>query len=261
MLTLLAAATVVKLAYSFPVDVKRTYDVKTTFEGYVPLLSGIEGKVEVNLVMAAQGEKPDADGNTQVLGTLEDIKLLLNGEVMSIVTLDMVKPYFPPTTISISPVGETLRTNAPDLPFPVKLPGLDIKRIPDITYLPVQLPPDGAEEGKSYTFKRAFGDSDMTYTATPTKVTDDAVDLDVTIAQNYDVLESDSNEVVKDKKDAASTVHTTLTGKGTATFDRHLGIFTNVAIDSSAHSVVTDIETKKETTRDLKIKQEVKLRK
>ncbi|HWA81808.1 MAG TPA: hypothetical protein VG820_00130 [Fimbriimonadaceae bacterium] len=261
MLSLLAAATVVKLAYSFPLDVKRTYDVKTSFEGYIPLLSGVEGKVEVNLVMTAQGVKADAEGNAQVLGTLDDIKVLLNGEVMSLVTLDMVKPYFPPTTVSISPVGETLKTNAPDLPFPVKLPGLDIKRIPDITYLPVQLPTDGAEAGKSYTFKRVFGDSDMAYTATPTKVTDDTVELAVTVAQNYDVLESDSNEIVKDVKDAANKVATTLTGKGTATFDRHLGVFTNVSIDSEAHSIVTDLETKKDSTRDLKIKQEVKLRK
>lgn len=261
MLTLLAAATVVKLAYSFPVDVKRTYDVKSVFEGYIPLMSGVEGKVEVNLVVTAKGVKPAADGNPQVLSTLDDIKVLLNGEVLGIVTMKMVEPYFPPTTISMSPIGETLKTDAPNVSLPVKLPGLDIKRFPDITYLPVQLPADGVEEGKAYTFKRAFGDSDMTYTATPTKVTDDTVELAISIAQNYEVLEADSKEIVKDEKDAVNRVKTTMTGKGTATFDRHLGVFTVVSIDSDAVSTVTDLETKKGSTRDLKFKQDIKLRK
>ena len=261
MLTLLAAATAVKLAYSFPVDVKRTYDVVTVFDGYVPVFGGQDGKVEVDLVVSAKGLNPASDGNTQVLSTLDDIHLLLNGTAVNLITLDTVKPYFPPTTVSITPFGATLKTDAPDLTLPVKLPGLDIKRFPDITYLPLELPEGGAEVGKPYSFKKAFGDSDISYTVTPTRVTDASVYMDVAMTQSYEVLETDGKEVTKEEKDAAARVKTDVAGKGTATFDPHLGVFTTVAIDAKAHSLVTDIASKQQSTRDLKTSLSIKLRK
>src|SRR5579862_5312492 len=119
MLTLLAAAAAVKLAYSFPLDMKRTYDVKSTFEGFIPVLNlgDRQSKVEVDLVVSAHGLKPADDGSAQVISNLEDFKLLLDGAPLPIVTLETVKAYFPPTTISMTPFGATLKTNAPDLKF------------------------------------------------------------------------------------------------------------------------------------------------
>lgn len=252
MLALLAVATAVKLSYSFPVDVKRSFDVQTVFDGFIPLLGGREGKVEVDLVVSAIGQKPADDGNSQVLSTLDDIKVLLDGSPLQIVTLAMTKDYFPPTTISMTPYGQTLKTNAPNLQLPVKLPGLDIKRFPDITYLPLQLPEEGAEIGKTYTFKRAFGDSDITYSATPKKITDDSVEMDLTVAQNYTVLENEGKEVVKEEKDAISSVATVMSGTGTAIFDRKLGAFNVVKVSANADSTVTDLATKKVSQRKLK---------
>jgi hypothetical protein len=261
MLTLLAAATMVKLAYSFPIDTHRTYDVVTVFDGFVPLFGGHDGKVEVDLAVTAKGVKPTPAGDAQVLSTLDDIKVILDGTPLNIVTLDSAKAYFPPTTISITPFGATLKTDAPDIQLPAKLPGLDIKRFPDITYLPLQLPEDGAEVGKPYSFKRAFGDSNVNYTVTPTDITDDQVTMNLTLEQTYEVLEGDSMEVVKDPRDAASKVKTTLEGKGTATFDRHLGVFKVVSIQAQAHGVVTDLATKKTSKRELKTAFDIKLRK
>ncbi len=261
MIALLAATAAVNLAYSFPLDVKRTYDVVTVFDGYVPLLGGHDGKVEVDLVVTAKGLAPATDGTTQVLGALEDIHVILDGSPLNIVTIDSAKAFFPPTTISITPFGATLKTNAPDLTLPVKLPGLDIKRFPDITYLPLQLPEQGAEVGKAYTFKRAFGDSDVQYTVTPTKVSDVAVEFDVAMTQSYEVMETEGKEITKEEKDAASRVKTDVHGKGTATFDRQLGVFTAVGIGADAHSVVSEIATKKQSTRDLKTTLNIKLRK
>ncbi|MFI5385451.1 MAG: hypothetical protein ACHQ50_04945 [Fimbriimonadales bacterium] len=263
MLALLAAASVVKLAYSFPVETPRTYDVKTVFDGDIPisLFGGKQSKVEVDLVVTAKGLTPDSQGSAQVISTLDDIKVLLNDEAFPLVNLDLVKPYFPPTTISMSPFGATLKTNAPDQQLPIKLPGLDSKRFPDITYLPLQLPEDGAEVGKQYSFKRAFGDSDIDYAVTPTKVTDDTVEMDLSLAQTYEVLEDAGKQVVKEEKDAEARVKTSVSGKGTATFDRRLGVFLAVNVNANAHSDVTNLATKKDSTRELKTSLAIKLRK
>jgi hypothetical protein len=261
MLTLLAAITAVKLSYSFPIDVKRTYEVQTVFNGFIPLFGGRDGKVQVDLVVTAKGLNPATDGAAQVLSTLDDIHVALDGEPLTIVTLAMTKDYFPPTTISMSPYGATLKTDAPNLQLPVKLPGLDIKRFPDITYLPLQLPEAGAEIGKPYSFKRAFGDSDVNYTVMPTKVTDDTVEMDVALSQTYEVLEDEGKSVVKDPKDAVAKVKTDLAGKGTATFDRRLGVFAAVNIKADANSTVTDIATKKQSERKLQTTLAIKLRK
>lgn len=261
MLALLAAASVVKLAYSFPIEASRNYDVKVVFDGFIPLFGGRQDKVEVDLVVSAAGLKPADDGNAQVRSTLDDIKVLLNDEPLPLVTLDMAKTYFPPTTIRITPFGSTLKTDAPDIQLPVKLPGLDIKRFPDITYLPLQLPEEGAEVGKAYSFKRAFGDSDVTYTVTPTKVSDDAVEMNLSLAQTYEVLEDSGKQVVKEEKDAEARVKTNLAGKGTATFDRRLGVFSLVNVNADADSTVTDLATKKRSERKLKTVLAIKLRK
>lgn len=261
MLTLLAAAAALKLAYSFPPDVKRVYEVQTIFEGYIPILGGHDGKVEVNLVVTAKGLKPAEDGNPQILGTLDDIKVIFNGAPLTFVTIDNAKDYFPPTTITATPLGATLKTDALDTKIPVKLPGLDSKRFPDITYLPLQLPPDGAEVGRAYTFKKAFGDSDVTYVVTPTKVSDGEVEMDIALSQSYEVLENEGKEVVKDEKEAVARVKTEVAGKGTATFNPKLGAFTALTVKADANSTVSDLQTKKQSERKLKTTLAIKLRK
>jgi hypothetical protein len=261
MLALLAAASVVKLAYSFPPDVKRVYDVKTSFEGFIPILGGHEGKVAVDLVVTAKGLAPSADGLSQVLSTLDDIKVAVDDAPLPIVTLESAQEFFPPTTVSINPFGATLKTDAKETDIPVKLPGLDSKRFPDITYLPLQLPEEGAEAGKPYSFKKAFGDSDVSYTVTPTAVSDETVEMNVVLTQSYEVLENEGLEVVKDPKDAYATVKTEMKGKGSAVFDRKLGLFRTVSITADAVSKVVTIEKKKQSERKLKSILTIKLRK
>ncbi len=257
MIALLAAAAV-QLTYSFPIGEKRTYDVKVVFDGFIPLLGGQQGKVEVNLGVQAEGVKSDAD--PQVTSELKSIAVVFNGAPLNFVTVDSAKEYFPPTLISISPYGETLKTNAPDLQLPIKLPGLDIKRFPDITYLPLELPKDGAEVGKSYTFQKKFGDSDVRYTVTPVAIDDDGADVTLTLDQKYTTLENEAIEVVADVKDAAASVVTELRGTGKAHFSRKLGCFTVVSVQANANSVVTDLATKAVTQRRLATTLDIKLK-
>lgn len=262
MLALLAAVTAVNLTYSFPVDVKRVYDVKTTFQGFIPILGGQENaKVDVILVVSAKGLAPATDGMPQVYSTLDDIKVLVGDAPLPIVTLESAQKFFPPTTITINPFGATLKTDAKETDIPVKLPGLDSKRFPDITYLPLQLPEQGAEEGKAYTFKKDFGDSDVTYTVTPTKVSDDSVEMDVVLVQTYEVLETEGLEITKNEKDAYARVKTDMKGSGKATFDRKLGVFASVNISADAISKVVELKSKKTSERKLKSILNIKLRK
>lgn len=260
MLALIAAVSVVKLAYSFPADVKRVYDIKTTFQGFIPILGGHEGKVDVDLVVTAKGLAPTDNGSPQVLSTLDDIKVAVDDAPLPIVTLESAQEFFPPTTVSINPFGATLKTDAKETDIPVKLPGLDSKRFPDITYLPLQLPEAGAEVGKPYTFKKAFGSSDIDYTVTPTKISEDSVEMTVALTQSYEVMENEGLEVVKDPKDAYANVKTEMNGSGSATFDRKLGVFRTVKITGDAVSKVVTIEKKKTSERKLKSILSIKLR-
>lgn len=255
----LLAATALTLAYRFPVDVPRIYDVRVAFDGFIPVLGGQTGKVEVDLAVEAKGLAPDPAGNPRVISDLKELSLIFNGAKMPF-NADNVKDYFPATTISMTPLGATLKTDAPSLDLPVKLPGLDVKRFPDITYIPLELPAEGVEVGKGYSFSKAFGDSVVSYTVTPRTVTEQAVEMDVKLAQSYDVLENEALEVVTNPKDAINSVHTDVTGAGRATFDRKEGVFSQVEVDASALSKVTDLESKKVSKRDLKTKLTIKLR-
>lgn len=257
MISLLVAAAI--FTYSFPIDQPRQFGVKVVFDGFIPLLGGQEGKVEVNLGMSAKGLPADELG-ARVGSELTSIEVIFNGAPLNFVTLQSAKDYFPSTQITISPSGQTLKTNAPDLQLPIKLPGLDIKRFPDITFLPLELPKDGAEVGRSYSFKKRFGDNDVTYTVTPTRVDEKGMDAKVTLDQTYEVLENDSVEIVKDLKDATSKVVTQLHGTGNAHFESKLGCFTKVTVSADANSTVTSLETGKKTERKLKTSLEITLK-
>jgi hypothetical protein len=128
LLSLLALATITPVAYRFPLDRPLQYDVQVVFEGYIPLLGGQEGKVEVNLGVKVQGLAPDSDAKPRAASELNAFKILFNGADLTAIGLDSAKAYFPKTTVSLTPEGRVLKTDAPDVEIPVRLPGLDVKR-------------------------------------------------------------------------------------------------------------------------------------
>jgi hypothetical protein len=251
MLTLLALVALTPVRYSFPADKPQHYDVGVTFDGFIPLFGGQQGKVELTMDVQAQGLAADSDGHPQVVSEIKDLKLLFNGAKLPL-GLDRVSTYFPRTTASLAPEGQVLKSDAPDVKVPVRLPGLDVKRFPDITYLPIQFPAEGIEEGKSFTFRKSFGDSEAVYVVTPTKITDSTINLDLTLTQHYETQEDEALNIVTDPKDAVSQVSTDVTGAGAATFDRSRSLVSDLKIQAEADSKVTDLETKKETHRKLK---------
>lgn len=259
MLSLLLSSLLVPISYGFTPGVKATYDVEVIFNGYIPIFGGQEGKVEVSMSVDVEGLAPDAEKRARAASEIKAFGVVFNGSKLPL-GLDAVQSFFPRTTVSLSAEGKVLKTDAPDLSLPVRLPGLDVKRFPDITYLPIEFPSEGIEEGKAFTFKKQFGDSNALYTVTPISIKEDSVELDVKMAQTYTVLEDAGLNVVKDEKEAVSRVSTELSGAGKVVFDRKRGMAGSILIDTTAVSKVTTIKTKETTERKLATTLKVKLK-
>jgi hypothetical protein len=258
-LNLLVLAAITPISYNFPVGVKRAYEMQVGFDGYIPLMGGRQAKVQVDMSLDVQGLAPDDKGRPQAVSDLTAVKILFNGTAMPF-DLQNVKTYFPKTTVSISPGGRVLKSDAPDILLPARLPGLDAKRFPDITYVPLEFPEGGIELGKEWSFKRTIAGADATYTVKPSKITDQAVDLDVKIDQTSEAFE-DANHNPSKEADGAFKVTTTLTGKGQATFDRALGVVSLFTGQTTAVSSVVDLKNKKAAERRLLTTVRVQLKK
>ncbi|MCE9560291.1 MAG: hypothetical protein K8R88_15245 [Armatimonadetes bacterium] len=231
------------LAYNLGPAVVLRYDLNVVFDGFIPILGGQTGKAEVQLGVSVTGGAGDT-----VVSEIKTFKVLFNETVLPL-TLENLVEIFPKTTVQISPFGKVLKTDAKEAKVPIRLPGLDAMRFPEITYLPLEFPSDGIPEGGTWSFKRAFGGSDMSYScslaAGSSKIT-------FTQAQTYETLENESLELVKDPKEAISRVVTTLNGKGEAVFDQARGVFTSVKVEGTVKSAVTDLESGEKSERNLK---------
>lgn len=258
MISLLISAALAPIAYGFGPSTKLSYDANVTFEGFIPILGGQEGKVEVAMGIAVDGLGSTEPRQLRAASEIKKFKIVFNGAELPL-TLDNVKDYFPRTTIKLTPEGKIVATDAPDLTLPVKLPGLDAKRFPDITYLPIEFPEDGVEPGKTWSFKKSFGGSDVTYTCKAAELTDALLRIDVTIQQSYELLEDEAKQVVTTEKDAVARVKTELKGTGIVEFDRKLGVVRLFNADAKAVSKATDLKSKETSERVLTTKLAIKL--
>ncbi|MEA2553087.1 MAG: hypothetical protein QOJ65_1263 [Fimbriimonadaceae bacterium] len=249
MLSALAAVVLTPVVYSLSPGTVSTYYVRVGFDGYLPILGGQEGKVQVDMKLAVEGLAPDG-GNLKAASDITDFHLLYNGAAFPL-TLESVKGYFPKTTISFTPQGQVVKSDAPDIQLPVRLPGLDAKRFPDVTYLPIEFPAEGIEEGKSWSYKKSFGGVDVAYTIKPTKVTDEQIEMAVELAQHYDGCEDENHSPVADEKEAEAKISTDVKGIGTAIFDRKKGLVNSETLKVSADSTFSEIKSKNSTARKL----------
>lgn len=254
---IIALLVVAPVAYGFAPETKLKYDVKVGFEGFIPVLGGQEGKVDVVMGVSVDGLAPEGD-HLRAASEIKKFKLSFNGAELPL-TVDSVKEFFPKTTISLTKGGRIVKTDAPDLKLPVRLPGLDAKRFPDITYLPIEFPDGPLEPGQAWEFKKSFGDSDVVYKCTAAKVAEDVVEVEMTMNQSYAVFENEAKEVVSDRKDAVASVSTTMTGSGRAIFDRKRGLVRVFSASGNSVGTVVDLKTKVESRRVLKMVLDVAL--
>jgi hypothetical protein len=250
MLALLASVALSPVAYGLAAGTAPTFQVGVTFDGFIPLFGGQEGKVEVQLTVQASGLDSKDAGNFRARAAIEDIEVKFNGAPMP-VTLGNVRQFLPPSEVDFTPSGRILKIEAPEVRLPVRLPGLDPKRLADISYLPIEFPEAGVQAGVPFEFKRSFNDSDVIYTVTPTSVTDDVIEMKLVAAQTYAYLEDEGLQAVKEERDAESRVETKLAGEGTATFDRKRGLVSRLEVKATADSTVTNLRTQAKSERKL----------
>ena len=258
MVALVAALTVI--SYAFPANPPVAYDVEFQFKGFIPVLGGRDGDADVKLGFEVAGATADADGNPRVTCDLKAFKLLFGDAEMPF-TLEQVKEVFPKNASSITPQGKVLKNDTPDVDIPFRLPGVDVKKMPDLTFLPIEFPTEGVEIGKEWTFKKTFAGADVSYTAKVTELDDAHAEVELKLSQSYDTLEDEAKKVVKSEQEAVSRVHTDMTGTGKVTFDRKLGIVRSCTLESHSVAHVVDIQNKKESERKLDMTVRTTLRK
>lgn len=249
-MSLLAALSLAPFVYAFDVKVPLQYRLQTTFDGFLPVFGGNEGKVDVDLLVNVTPQ-PAKDGAICTQSAIADATILFDDAPLPL-GVDAITQYFPKTTITMSPQGKTLTTDAPNIVAPVRLPGLDVKRFPEIVYIPLEFSTKAVEVGDSWTFTRSFAGSDVNYVAKLSGTTDDSLAIDVTIDQSYTMLEDESLAPVTDRAKAENEVTTTLKGTGKGKFSRKLGVFTQFTMEAISKSVVKPMKSGKATERNLK---------
>lgn len=252
--TLLAA----NLAYAFPAGTKQLYDFQVNLDGHIPMLGRAQSQVEVKMVLQVEGQGMKEDGFA-VTSDLTEMRASMGGVVLPF-TIDNVKAFFPKTTLKVSSAGKVLASDAPDVQLPVRLPGLDSKRLPDISFLPIEFPSKGVEVGKAFQFKKNLGGTEATFTVTPTEIDDAFAKLDVGLFQEYATFEAANGDEVKDEAGAVNRLTTILTGNGKVIFDRKLGLSKSFHADSEAVTQVTAIKDGTKSERRIKSKLRVDLR-
>lgn len=223
-------------AYGFNDKTQLRYDVNVQFEGFLPLMGGNEGKVEVKMGVDVSGQKPESE-TLRASHEIKEFEVSFNGAKLPL-SVSNVEEYFPKTSIEFSTAGKILKTNAPDKKLPVRLPGLDVKHFPDITYIPIELPVGVIDSQQSWTFERNFGGAPMSYSCKVQSIEKNLVMIEVKLEQKYVVLENSSVEIVTSKDDAVNEVSTTLNGEGNIVFDTDSGTVKSATMKNVATSDV-----------------------
>ena len=237
------------VTYLIGPGVSNMYEVDVEFNGFLPVLGGRVGKASVAMQVEVKGLTPTVSGNPRASSEIKSLQLMFNKAVMPFGPAN-VQEFFPKTTIEFTKFGRMLATDAPDVKLPVRLPGLDVKRFPDITYLPIEFPEVGLEIGKTFKFKKPFGDAEVTYEVTPTQVEGDISHLTIKVDQHFNSFEDEHhNPVVEDQ--AAVKISTDVVGEGKADFDLHKGILSILELKATASSHVQNLKTLATSDRKL----------
>lgn len=235
------AGLVASLAFSFAPSKVHLFDVDVQFKGYLPLFGGRDGEARVKILARAAGVEPKEAGNIAVESEIEEFSVEMNGNELPF-TKDNVQAFFPKAIAEFKPFGEMVRNEAPKVGMPVRLPGLDSQRFPEVSYLPIQLPPTGAEVGKSYSFEKAFGGSPVKYVAKVDSITADIVKITFKLNQEFDSFENGFGNPVPSEKEASRKVVTVLSGEGTGEFSPKAGVFKAFSVTATSRAKVYDLK-------------------
>lgn len=235
------------LGYSWQPGMTHTYTMNATFDGFLPILGGNTGVVDAMMKVRVDGASKDG-ANLRATSEVVDFTIGFNGARLPL-GLSNVTEFFPKTTATFGADGTIVKTDAPDRRLPIRLPGLDVKRFPDITYLPIQFPTDGVEVGTAWQFAKPFDGAPLQYDCKVVAVRGNQVLISVNLKQTQEYLENEALEVVTNESDAAARVKAELVGSGTVVLNTERGVADASNISFTTVSRVTTLSTNETTDR------------
>lgn len=241
----------IMFAYSLPSS-PQAYNVRVDFDGYLPVLGGIEQKARLELSIELQGK--GAGKGLLRLGAF-DLSVMDeqgSGYVRLPLSLDSAKEYFPDTEFECTPLGKILKTNAPNLELPIKLPGLHTRHMPELTVLLLEFPEAGVQKDIPFTFVRVLGESRVRYEAVYKGRHELGERFELKVTQEYEAWEDENRNPILNKEGARYRVVTKVAGTGEVYMTGPSGRICRAKVNAEAHSVVYSLEGQKTGDRRLK---------
>lgn len=234
-----------------PVD----YVFRVSFDGYLPVLGGVEAQIQVELDLRVSGAGVDGDdqkATTQMTGFRLSMLDPETGKYEALpLSLDNAKEYFPDSVVSFTPFGVVKGTNAPDRQLPIKLPGLHTQHLPEITFLLVEFPASGLEKASTHRYTRKLGDSSIACELTYRGRDEFGESFDIKMTQELLSLEDGYRNPVSEESQAVATVKTVATAKGKVWFSGTKGLIVKSEVIGEAVSEVKYIKGDPSKTRRL----------
>lgn len=239
MVSLLQAA----LAYSFAAGTRVDYAVTIDFDGFLPVFGGKEARANVSMVVRAV-----AVADRSVESEIQSLKVTLNGALMPINEKN-IRTFFPKAIAKFDAFGKVTANTAPNVPPLVRLPGLDAQRLPEITYLPLELP----KSDQVYTFERTIGGAEVEYVVTPSLIDAKLATFSFRFKQRSTTFEDARANLMK-REVADVEVVSEFAGTGTADFNRVAGRIDRLDLTGETVDRVTDLKSQSVTNRRLRTK-------
>lgn len=239
-----------KLGYDFPVGSEVKFNVKIEFDGFIPLFGGKVGKTDVDMVVRALGAESKKSDLQTVDSEIIELKAVAFGSALPL-NKNNIGQFFPRAKAIIETNGVVMENDAPDVSMPVKLPGLDSRRLPEISYVPLVINVNAVDARKPYEFTRSFNGAPMKYKVTPTIQNETTEAFVIEISQDSSGFE-DAYGNPATEATARSKFKTVLTGKGKATFNLAKKLFDKVVVETNGETEVTNTKTGKTSKRSLK---------
>lgn len=247
--SLAVAASLIPAVFQFGPGASRDYRVLAAFDGFIPLMGGVVGQVEIDLGLRVSGLAP-VEGNLRTANEITAAEMRFGGAPLPF-GLEDVKKFFPKTNVVLEPTGNVVKNDAPNVSLPIRLPGLDVKRFPDLTYLPVIFPKEGISEGLEWQFEKDFGGSPVRYQVKVASIRNDLARLEVKVHQEYKTLEDAALQIVADPANATAEVTTVMNGRGEVLFDLKAGQVRSAKMTNDSVSTPRDPKTGKILSLDL----------
>lgn len=223
--------------YTLPGDPVR-YSVELNYDGYLPVLGGLEQTAQVNIGLIVSS-RTDGIATTQLETLSVALRDLENGGWAVLpFNEESVRPFFPTSTIRFEKSGRILETDMPKNELPMRLPGLDLQHIPDVTFMFLEFPDKEIEEGHKWSFERKFGASLVKYHAVYLGTDEQGAKFGVQLTQEYEVKEDENNNPTTDESEVAQVVKTKVEGEGTVWFKGPKGLISLVEVTANAVSNV-----------------------